>query len=196
MQFSVTKNLFKQQAREPPPRREKADWNFCYAACVWNRAALDDAVVGRDKQRRRRRRCLANVFLTVKNTGRSSQLLLLAPSVTDTTRVCVCVWVCALSLSMCALSQKYWEILQEGKGKMQAASLLGKLSIRTVAAAGQPSDSALAAPVNRCDCHTHTHRHSACAAPTTCVFCVYRSPFFVDYFLVVAAVHLLMARCG
>lgn len=57
---------------------------------------------------------------------------------------------------MCALSQKYWEILQEGKGKMQAASLLGKLSIRTVAAAGQPSDSALAAPVNRCDWHTHT----------------------------------------
>lgn len=74
---------------------------------------------------------------------------------------------------------------------MQAASLLGKLSIRTVAAAGQPSDSALAAPVNRCDCHTHTHTDiRLLLLPFIEVL------FFVDYFLVVGAVHLLMARCG
>lgn len=63
---------------------------------------------------------------------------------------------------------------------MQAASLLGKLSIRTVAAAGQPSDSALAAPVNRYD--WHTHRHAACAAPTTCVFFSLSKSFFCRVF--------------
>lgn len=83
----------------------------------------------------------------------------------------------SLSLSMCALSQKYWEILQEGKGKMQAASLLGKLSIRTVAAAGQPSDSALAAPVNRCDWHTDTQTFGLCCSNYMCFFRLSKSFF-------------------